>query len=196
MPSVTVLHGLVSIFKHIGNMSEYGIGIRRLAKKHGLSIDKLAMADLVAVGWSPVDAWHMCLRTGLTWDSGALEKEANSLVSSEAFVERISAVKKSLSDAQLEKFVAEREGIKKRDLKKKTSKDSLLQDLLAARENVKPGTLDYAKMTMQIADLTNAKKEETVKEDTTVHYFLPMKCSSCELYNKFISEKENGREQS
>lgn len=177
----------------MSEQGQYSIGARRLAKKHGLSMDKLAMADLVAVGWSPVDAWHMCVRAGLTWDKGALEKEADKLVTSEAFVERIAAVREALSSAQLEKFVAEREGIKKRDLKKKTSKDSLLQDLLAARENVKPGTLDYAKMTMQIADLTNAKKEETVKEDTTVHYYIPLKCSACELYNKFKSE-ENGRQ--
>lgn len=172
----------------------FTIKAKRLAKKYGLTVDKLAMADLVAIGWEPVDAWHMCVRTGLTWDKGALEKEANKLVTSVSFQERIAAVRSSLSAAQLEKFVAEREGIRKKDLKKKTSKDSLLQDLLAARENVKPGTLDYAKMTMQIADLTNAKKEETVKEDTTVHYFLPLRCSECELYNKFKKDKEDGRQ--
>jgi len=57
--------------------------------------------------------------------------------------------------------------------------------------------LDYAKMTMQIADLTNAKKEETVKEDTTVHYFLPLKCSSCSLKQEFdaINNKDKDNDE-
>lgn len=153
------------------------------------------MADLVAVGWEPGDAWAMCVRLGLTWDRRALQAEIEKLVKSKEFQERVAKTKELLSSAQLEKFVSDRDTIKKKDLKKKTSKDALLQDLLAARENVKPGTLDYAKMTMQIADLTNAKKEETVKEDTTIHFYTPLKCSSCELYNKFKSN-DNEDEQS
>lgn len=175
---------------------EFTLVLRRLAKKFGLTPDQLAMADLVAVGWEPSDAWAMCVRLGLTWDRRALQAEIEKLVKSKEFQERVAKTKESLTQAQLEKFASDRDTIKKRDLKKKTSKDALLQDLLAARENVKPGTLDYAKMTMQIADLTNAKKEETVKEDTTIHFYAPLKCSSCELYNKFKSNNDNGQEQS
>lgn len=176
---------------------EFTLVLRRLAKKFDLTPDKLAMADLVAVGWEPSDAWAMCVRMGLTWDRRALQEEIEKTVKSKAFQERVAKTKESLTQAQLEKFVSDRDTIKKRDLKKKTSKDALLQDLLAARENVKPGTLDYAKMTMQIADLTNAKKEETVKEDTTVHYFLPLKCSSCAIKQEFDAkrDKDNGNEQ-
>ena len=161
------------------------IGVKRQAKKVGLSVERLAMADLVAVGWEPLDAWVMCVREGLTWDKEALQREVGKLVDKPEFKERVDATRSMLSAAQIEKFVNERESIKKRDIKKKTSKDALLQDLLAARENVRPGTLDYAKMTMQIADLTNAKKEETVKEDTTIHYYLPAKCSLCSLKQEF-----------
>lgn len=160
-------------------------GLKRLSKKVGLTAERMAMADLVAVGWEPVDAWVMCVREGLTWDRRALEREVEKLVERDEFKRRVDAVRNMLSSAQLEKFLAERDSIKKRDIKKKTSKDALLQDLLAARENVRPGTLDYAKMTMQIADLTNAKKEETVKEDTTIHYFLPLKCSACSIKQEF-----------
>ena len=170
------------------------IGLKRQSKKVGLTVERLAMADLVAVGWEPVDAWIMCVREGLTWDKDALRREAEKLCEKEEFKARVDATRSMLSAAQVEKFVTERESIKKRDIKKKTSKDALLQDLLAARENVKPGTLDYAKMTMQIADLTNAKKEETVKEDTTIHFHLPLRCSDCELYNKFKSVQQNGQQ--
>ena len=172
------------------------VGLKRQAKKVGLSPERLAMADLVAVGWSPLDAWVMCVREGLSWDKDALQREAEKLCEKEEFKSRVESTRSMLSSAQVEKFVNERESIKKKDIKKKTSKDALLQDLLAARENVRPGTLDYAKMTMQIADLTNAKKEETVKEDTTIHYFLPLKCSQCSLYNQFKSiQQENGEQQ-
>ncbi len=167
-------------------------GLKKLAQKSGLSEDKLAMADLVAVGWEPVDAWNMCVRLGLTWDKKAFMAEIEKTSQSEAFQERVNAVRGSLTAAQVEKFVSERENIKKKDIKKKTSKDSLLTDLLTARESVKPGSPDYARITMQIADLTNAKKEETVKEDTTIHYHLPLKCSSCELYQKFKKGQEDG----
>lgn len=176
---------------------EFTLVLRRLAKKFGLTPDKLAMADLVAAGWEPGDAWAMCVRLGLSWDRRALQAEIEKTVKSPEFQARVSKTKESLTQSQLEKFVTDRETIKKRDLKKKTSKDSLLQDLLAARENVKPGTLDYAKMTMQIADLTNAKKEETVKEDTTVHYFLPAKCSMCSLKQEFdaINNKDKDNDE-
>lgn len=194
-----IVHRTFIILFYMAINEEFSVALRRESKKVGLTPDQLAMADLVAVGWDAGDAWAMCVRLGLTWDRRALQAEIDKLVKSEAFQGRVAKTKEQLTASQLEKFVSERESIKKRDIKKKTSKDSLLQDLLAARENVRPGTLDYARMTMQIADLTNAKKEETVKEDTTIHFYTPLKCGQCSLYNKFKSiqqEEERDGEQS
>ena len=168
----------------------FSVPLERQARRSGLTVEQMAMADLVAAGWGPKDAWMMTVREGLTWPRDELFRAIDGLCGTQAFKERQQKVKEALTAAQIEKFAAERENVKKRDVKKKTSKDSLLADLLAARENVNPGTLDYAKITMQIADLTNAKKEEVVKEDTTIHFHLPAKCSFCGLYAEFRKKQE------
>ena len=44
---------------------------------------------------------------------------------------------------------------------------------------------------MKLADLQQMKKDTTKEEeDNTIHYYLPINCSSCELYARWKMEKD------
>lgn len=166
-------------------MSKELIGITSTAsteaKKAKLSVVDMACADLIACGWSLSDAWAVCVRTGYTWTKSALRKAQSDMVESSAFKSRVESTKKVLTDAQIASYESQKKNIKAKDIREATSKDALITALLNARSGMSPDSKEYIDATMKIADLTNAKKEESKSEVELIHYHLPLKCSMCSL---------------
>lgn len=55
---------------------------------------------------------------------------------------------------------------------------------------------DRADLLMKIADLQRMKQEENIAEDNTVHFYVPVTCHMCDLYNKEKERKEGERRKS
>lgn len=72
-------------------------------------------------------------------------------------------------------------------------KDEVLNALAATVKDLKGK--ERADVLMKIADLQQMKKEETIKEDNTVHYYLPLSCKNCELYMKARRRKTDKEEE-
>ena len=66
-------------------------------------------------------------------------------------------------------------------------KNEVLNALVATVKDLKGK--DRADVLMKIADLQQMKKEETIEEDNTVHFYLPISCKSCSLYMKAKNKK-------
>lgn len=164
---------------------------KTLAGKYRLKVEELACADLVACGWSISDAWSMCMRVGLTWTGKALKDEQVKLMSRTGFNERMNETKGALFDSKRSSHEEVKKRVKVSSIKDSVSKDALIADLIAARQGMSPNSKDYIEATMKIADLTNAKKEESKVEEKLIHYHLPLKCSMCEL--KRANDLKNGR---
>ena len=52
---------------------------------------------------------------------------------------------------------------------------------------------DRADLLMKIADLQRMKQEENIAEDNTVHFYVPVTCHMCDLYNREKERKEGER---
>ena len=63
-------------------------------------------------------------------------------------------------------------------------KEDVVAELNQLATSVKEPKLK-AEILLKLADLQQMKKEENKKEDTeTIHYYLPLTCNNCELYQK------------
>ena len=71
------------------------------------------------------------------------------------------------------------------------TKEEVLNALIAELPYV--SGKDRADLLMKIADLQRMKQEENIAEDNTVHFYLPVTCHMCDLYNKEKKRKEEER---
>lgn len=170
---------------------------RKTCDSAGLSPEQMAFADLVAVGWSVEDAWAVTIRKGAVWDKAQLKREQAQLEESVAVQNRISSIKQTLRNSQIEKITqrvtndekAKRAAI----LARATSKEEMLISLQTALSGFAMGSPEWVKTNQMIIDVSRMKQDEIKEEDSTIHYYLPVNyptsCRNCLLnpYNKQTS---------
>ena len=163
------------------------------AKKSNMSVEEMAVADLVACGWSQEDAYITVSHKGRTWDASALKDHVAKIASSPGFIQRVKDKNRSMmlqnSDAIREEIQAENA-----DFFEKSSKEYTLRELIRARDAATIGSPDWLKINQQIIEVTQMKRDEIKEEDTTIHFFLPLRCYQCSLYEKEARKKEKGRD--
>ena len=174
------------------NRNEENIDFSRKAKadanKYKLSVREKAFADLMAMGWKDFDAF---LASGLynpVYNKDTNMRDMNNLLmQDEAFDAYLSAMgkkarktKKSTGNGKIEEE-AEDNGI---NMAVELSKENQLRELLIAKAKQPIGSKEWLDIKKMIADITQAKKDEIQTEDTTIHYYLPLTCNVCELYQK------------
>lgn len=150
------------------------------SKSIGLDVVSMACADLVACGWSISDAWSVCVRKGYTWDAKELRRVQKELYESAEFKVRVDATKNRLSPSVV--------SVTDESFREATSRDSLIRALLSSRASMEIGSKEYIDATMKIADLSNAKKEESKTDEQLVHFHLPLKCSMCSIRKIYIEK--------
>lgn len=163
----------------------------REAKKLNISVEELAIADLVACGWSQEDAYIVVTHKGRAWEQKALKEHVGKIASSPGFKMRVGEKNKSLMQSNSE-IVRDEIGAGDADFMEKSSKEYTLKELIKARDLADVGSQDWLKINQQIIEVTQMKRDEIKEEDTTIHYFLPIRCYQCSLY-QIAEQKEKGR---
>lgn len=152
-----------------------------------LNPDELAIADLISCGWSAETAFRLVYRVGASWLPEAVKKEAKTVSSKEGVRMRLKENRARVTEADKAKVEESKpvnaEGQDKAILET-VSKENMLLDLVKARSKMVVGSKDWLDVNKMIADLTRMKQDEVKTEDTTVHFFLPIKCHQCSLYVK------------
>lgn len=77
--------------------------------------------------------------------------------------------------------------------KRYRDKDSILTALEQEVQTAKGK--ERADILLRIADLQRMKQEENKEEEKRIHYYLPIKCSLCQLYTDWLAEKNNNKEE-
>ena len=172
---------------------DYSKGVKMAAKKDGMSIQEAAMADLVATGWSARDALLATSDTSMTWGEKFFRSKLESIENEPHFQLRVRATKAGLKKSDLETIEKQKEQ-EEDDLLADTSKEALLKDLVIAKRQAKIGTKEWMDAVTRIADITQAKKDEVKDEDTTVLFYMPLKCYNCSLYIKNQKDKVQKKE--
>lgn len=142
------------------------------ARRYKLDKEKLAFADLLAVGWTAKDAWATVIRQGLQWPASALKSAIETLEQNENVQQRVSDVKEFLGGTHSKSGKNDKGAeLSGSDI----SKESMLKELIAAKKDLIPGSNEWRDINKMIIDVTRMKQDDVRDEDTTVHFYLPAK---------------------
>ena len=151
-------------------------------KKLHLSVMELAFCELVGAGWESSDAYMAAFHKGATMGEDYLMKIISELLEREDIQAQIGQSKddKKARKTQKAKEKIEDEGFSVDNV----SKEKMLRELFEAKEGMDIGSKEWLDTQKMIADITRMKQDEVKTEDTTIHYFLPLKCPECPLFIK------------
>ena len=169
----------------------YSKKTKALAKSYDLSVNELAFADLIAAGWDTADAFF-AIQEGETWTMAAVEKAAREILARTTVKKRIRELRKGDLNEMAKETIKGKEPstMNDDDVMKQLSKENMLRDLFIARKKMVAGSKDWLETNKMIADITRMKQEEVKTEDNTVHFYLPLTCNKCSLYQKSKVIKE------
>lgn len=158
-------------------MAEYVFSLktRKTASEYELTPHQLAFVDLIHAGWDRKDAYVLTMQLKASHSASAIDREARELLARLPVKRRLKELKVGVTDVNDEKVVSD-------DISEAISKEQTLRDLYVARKQYKAGSKEWIELTKMIADITKMKNDEIIKEDNTVHFYLPMTCSRCRLY--------------
>ena len=156
--------------------------LTKAAKAYELTEKEYAFACLIAMDWDEYSAWYITQNgRGETWTKSSLQREVM------AMLEHTRACTKDLIEVRQKKieklFASKVKMAGKSDMSSTSMKETQLKELIAAKNNMTAGSRDWLDAQKLIADIAGSKKSEIKKESKTVHYYLPIKCNICSLYN-------------
>ena len=174
---------------------DYSRLIKNEAKKYKITIAEKCFADLMAAGWKDKDAYLISGLYNMVYSKEANERDMNTmLMEDKQFRDYLAIARRRAARAkpEKEKTPEEKQVVPEDiDMQSELSKENQLRELLIAKKKLTVGTSEWLKIVQTIADITQAKKDEIQTEDNTIHYYLPLTCSMCELYQK--AKKKNKR---
>ena len=166
---------------------DYSPKTTKTAKKLMMSVNELAMSELMAIGWSQTDAYIVAFNKGLSKTEEELRKITDDIVAKQQFRKHMEEVNLKIKE---ENIAASKRMTDDGDtFIEQSSKEYTLRQLVAAREAYQPGSSDWLKINQQIIDVTQMKKDEIKEEDNTIHYFLPLRCYQCALFQRENEKK-------
>lgn len=151
-------------------------------KKYGLDVKEMVYATLVSCGWNHNDAYMASHNESISVSKEWIEKQVSRLDDNSGVLTYIADRKKS------EKAQSNED----KELLKNATKDETLKELVRVKKTLTEGSDEWLKVMKMIADIKNMKKDEDKTEETTVHFYLPLKCQFCELYISKQKTKKDG----
>ena len=166
----------------------YSKRIERQAKKEKLTVDEKAMADLMQLGYSDADAYLITHQEKKLYPDEHVRKQIQVIVTS---IEYIRYIEKQ-SRIEKRSSVSVAGDIESDDDFVLPSKEELAKEMYRVARKLPANSKERADVMMKFADLQQMKKE-SVEEEDVIHYYLPLTCNKCELYEKAkgIRQKSN-----
>lgn len=160
---------------------DYSRSIKSVVKKAKISIEEKIFADLMIVGWKEQDAYVAAFGYHMNYDENYVRTQMRNTVNNPYFVKYMESKGKTLNK---ESQPSSEDELSDEDVLSKATKEETLKDLLIAKSKMRFGSKEWLDATKLIADLQQMKKDIVEDEDTTIHYYLPLNCQTCGLYQK------------
>lgn len=159
---------------------DYSKTVKSEIKKAKISIEEKIFADLMIAGWKDTDAYIAAFGYQVTLSDSYIKSQMRNIISDPNF-------SKYTNEASGKKERMEIENRKEEDITLEealslATKEETLKGLIIAKSRMKSGSKEWLDATKLIADLQQMKKDVVEEEDTTVHYYLPLTCNNCSLY--------------
>ena len=116
---------------------DFSSKLTRAAKKANLSIEELAMSELMALGWGQIDAYILAYHKGLSKSEDELRDTTGSIIDNPAFRKHMEEVNVKMKE---ENLAASKRMTGEDDVfMEQSSKEYTLRQLVSAREAFRPG---------------------------------------------------------
>lgn len=154
-------------------------------KKLKISPTERAMADLVSLGWNPQDAFIAIGQYKPALSDEYNKEQVEKIITDPVFTEYNKMREKNIRRGILKQSVKDINGEEEEDINL-IDKEEVLKQMLRSALSLPQNDPNRVKMLMQYAELQQMKKEEVETEDNTIHYYLPLSCNNCSLYQKTL----------
>lgn len=160
--------------------------------------------DLVLAGWEKEDAYGFSGLWNPTYSTLMNIQDMNRLLTDDqgvvayidAKVKEIEALKKKAKRASVEDEKA-KEAVKAEiseiDMATELSKEMQLKELLIAKQRFAVGSKEWLDVKKMIADISRVKTENIETEEDVVHFYVPIQCHQCALYEAQKKKLEKSR---
>lgn len=159
----------------------------KVVKKYKLSNPQLkAFCDLIVAGWSREDAYIFSGLWNNTYSTIMNHQDMQKLLTENQNV--AAYIDERLKDNEAAKRKAAREEAKlqvevtETDIADELSKETQLRELIKAKKMHPEGSKEWLDIKKMIADITRVKQDEIKDEDDLVHFYVPIQCHQCKLY--------------
>jgi hypothetical protein len=156
----------------------YSKQIERKSKKERLTVDEMAMADLMCLGYADTDAYLITHQDQKIYGEDYIRKQIAGIVSASEFMKysdrRLRSMKRDST-----RIIHEEEAW----TGELPDKESVAREIWNIANSLPVGSKERAEVVTKYADLMQMKKD-SVEEEDVVHYYLPLTCNKCTLYNK------------
>lgn len=164
--------------------------LKNLCEEANMDYESFAIANLVAGGLSEKDAYYLvCGRESSAPDAYEMGK-----------------LRKIISDSSFQLYVEKKRKVIEKTVKKKfedkqandetfsgglLSKDDVATELLRIAKELPRSSKERADILMKYSDLLQMKKDEVKDEEKLVHFYLPVSCYNCPLYEEARMSKRD-----
>lgn len=156
---------------------DYSKSFKTECRKAAIDIQEKIMADLMIMGWRDTNAYIAAYGYNINYTDQYNKEQIEKIVSRPEFKKYMDRTRKRISkqndddDDDLDFDISS------------ISKEETLKDLYLAKKKAPRGSKEWLDIQKQIIEVTQMKKDEVKDEDNTIHYYLPLSCHNCELYN-------------
>lgn len=163
--------------------------LKTQCQKCKITVEHKAFADLIALGWNARDAYIAIglAKTSLTDDYN--ERQMDKIISEENFQSYYATVQRTITKKLKKNAEREQTENANDDNFDPSSKESIIEHLTRCYQEA-TDTKQKADILTKIADLQRMKQDENLEEDQLVHYYMPIQCSICKLYEDARLKKE------
>ena len=155
------------------------------AKKLGCSVNELVFADLLSVGYSDLDAYIIAFPEDAILSVQVKQANKKKIMDKMSFIELCETRKKTNTNTLA--FSGNSKDIELID-NEKTAKE-----ILKIANLMPEGSKERGEMFMKYADLTRKNDTATDELVDSMHFYFPIKCNQCPLfdsYNSFLKQKK------
>lgn len=155
------------------------------AKKLGVSVNELVLADLLSIGYGEADAYAVAYPEDATLSLQMRQANRRKVMSRVAFAELCE--QRKLTNSNILEFSGDTSDIELID------NEMTAKEILKIAKKMPEGSKERGEMFMKYADLTRKNDAATDEAMDAIQFYFPVKCNQCPLfdaYNSFMRQKK------
>lgn len=168
---------------------QYTTKLKTECKRIGLDAKSKAFADLIALGWDEKDVFIALEYYRSTYSEQYNKQQLESFLNDPSMIRYLSGTRSNIRKKAAAVNEAQQEETAKEV--KQMTKEDVLSELVTMLQILDKKDPRRVEILMKYSELQRFKQEEIRDEEKLVHYYMPITCKNCSLYQAAQIRKQN-----